>query len=70
MSSIRVLFESDVIEIDGEVYHHHPKGGGLVSRSAHVAATAYIGPEVTVSGRAQVLDRVRLEGAVRVSGDA
>ena len=39
---MRVLCKCDVLEIDGEVYHHHPKGGGLVSKTAHVAEAAYI----------------------------
>ncbi len=43
----KVLFEGDVIEIDGVKYRHHPNGGGLVAETAYAAPTAHIGFEVT-----------------------
>ena len=44
--------------------HRHPNGGGFVSDSARVAATAYVGPD------AMVLDGARVEGSACIKAFA
>ena len=43
-------------------WRRHPNGGGWVYRDAQVAATAYVGPNAEVSGRAEVCDNARIGG--------
>ena len=44
-----------------ESYHTHSNGGGLVSNSANVADTVYVGPDAMVRGNATISGNVRLE---------
>ena len=62
-----------VIEIFGgkpEDWERHNKGDGWKRKTARVDATAYLGPDVIVSGNAQVYGDARVSGNARVYGDA
>ncbi|MBF0362491.1 MAG: hypothetical protein HQK49_15845 [Oligoflexia bacterium] len=45
-----------------EEFHKHPNGGGLVSSTAKVASSVYLGPNVIVSGNAEINDNVIIKG--------
>lgn len=48
----------------------HPNGGGLVSYSANVASTAYVGPNAMVLDYATVSDNAVIDGYAIVAGNA
>jgi hypothetical protein len=50
--------------------HWHSNGGGWVSNSATVAATAYVGPRAAVYGTATVSGNARIEGLAWVNSGA
>lgn len=50
--------------------HRHPNGGGWVADTAHVADTAYVGPDALVFGYAFVCDEACVDGNARVFGEA
>jgi hypothetical protein len=54
MESMRVSLDNDILEIDGESFHHHPNGVGLIAKAAFAAVTTYIAPEIIAYGRAVV----------------
>lgn len=51
-------------------WHQHSNGGGWVQNSAHVDATAYIGPEALVLHGAQVLGKARVLDQACIKGAA
>ncbi len=53
-----------------ESYHNHSNGGGLVSDSATVDASVYVGPNAKVLGSAKVTGNVRIEDYAVVQGNA
>ena len=50
-----------------EGFHFHKNGGGLVADTAHVSATAFIGPKAVVQDQAFVKDHAKLTGNTRIS---
>jgi hypothetical protein len=50
--------------------HKHPNGGGFVADSAKADATAYVGPNALVLGRAKVLGQARVLDYAVVRDDA
>lgn len=61
---------ADEIVIDGTRYRPHPNGGGLVAVTAFVGSGVFVAETARVSGRAIVLDAVRLLDRAVVSGNA
>jgi len=53
-----------------ESYHNHPNGGGLVSDSASVDDSVYVGPDAKVLGNAHVTGNVRIEDHAVVQDSA
>lgn len=53
-----------------ESYHNHSNGGGLVSDSANVAETVYVGPDAKVLGSATVSGNARIEDYAVVQDNA
>lgn len=53
-----------------ESYHNHSNGGGLVSDSANVADTVYVGPNAKVLGSATVSGNARIEDCAVVQDSA
>ncbi len=53
-----------------ETYHNHSNGGGLVSDSANVADTVYVGPNAKVLGSATVTGNVRIDDYAVVQDSA
>ncbi len=53
-----------------ESYHNHSNGGGLVSDSATVDASVYVGPNAKVLGSATVTGNARIEDYAVVQGSA
>lgn len=53
-----------------ESYHNHSNGGGLVSDSATVADTVYVGPDAMVLGSATVSGNARIEDYAVVQDSA
>ena len=51
-------------------FHRHPNGGGLVQDTAHVEASAFVGPNAQVAGDAQVTGNARVAGDAQVAGNA
>jgi carbonic anhydrase/acetyltransferase-like protein (isoleucine patch superfamily) len=51
-------------------WHKHPNGGGWVSSTATVDATAYVGPNAVVYGEARVYGDARVSGGAQVFGEA
>jgi len=68
--NVRLLTEGPVLEIDGEKYHHHPNGGGLVAETAKVGKTAFIGPFAQIRHRATVDEGAKVDDRAMVAGDA
>lgn len=54
----------------GVEWHKHPNGGGWVSATAYVEASASVGGRAAVYGNARVLDRSRVYGSARIAGEA
>lgn len=51
-------------------WHRHANGGGWVSSTAYVEASAEVGSKAVVYGTARVLERARVYGAAKVRGNA
>lgn len=51
-------------------WHRHPNGGGWVEDTAHVADTAYVGPDAEVYGSAWVSGWAQVYGSSEVYGSA
>lgn len=54
----------------GATWHKHHNGGGWVSETAYVEASASVSGRAAVFGNARVLDRTRVYGSSRISGNA
>jgi carbonic anhydrase/acetyltransferase-like protein (isoleucine patch superfamily) len=54
----------------GIEWHKHPNGGGWISSTAYVEASASISGRAAVFGNARVLDRTRVYGSARIAGNA
>ena len=53
-----------------EDQHQHKNGLGWVANTASVEPSVYVGPYAIVYGRAELTERVRVEGTAQVSGNA
>lgn len=51
-------------------WRKHPNGGGWVSSTAYVEASASVGKKAVVCGNARVTERAKIYGAAVVRGDA
>lgn len=61
----------EILELQPDVtWHKHPNGGGWVSETAYVEASASVSGRAAVFGNARVLDRTRVYGSSRIAGNA
>jgi carbonic anhydrase/acetyltransferase-like protein (isoleucine patch superfamily) len=61
----------DILDLQpGVTWHKHHNGGGWVSETAYVEASASVSGRAAVFGNARVLDRTRIYGSARISGNA
>lgn len=61
----------EILDLQPEArWHKHPNGGGWVSDSAYVEASASISGRAAIFGNARILDRTRVYGSSRIGGNA
>lgn len=64
------LPSKDILDLQpGANWHKHPNGGGWVSDTAYVEASASVSGRAAVFANARVLDRTRIYGSARIGGN-